>query len=44
MAEREVTSYLPLYSISGKRRWLHLAYRKVSSAESAKQAMSVSSP
>ena len=44
MAEREVTSYLPLYSISGKRRWLHLAYRKVSSAESAKQAMNVSSP
>jgi predicted transglutaminase-like cysteine proteinase len=28
--ERKVTSYQPLYSISGKRRWLHLAWRKLS--------------
>lgn len=28
--ENEVTAYLPLYSISGKKRWLNLAYRRVS--------------
>ena len=27
-SDEAVTGYLPLYSISGKKRWLHLAYRK----------------
>ncbi len=30
--ERNVKTYLPLYSISGKSRWLHLAYRRVANA------------
>ena len=29
-SDMAVTNYMPLYSISGKRRWLHLAYRIVS--------------